>query len=75
MPDTCTICDTIRPQGGTRHLVLNQGKMWLEFCETCGKQTKLKNEDTNEELTVAELYEQSKQEEETEEHEDDQFRG
>jgi hypothetical protein len=65
MPDTCTICDTIRPQGGTHHLVLNEGKMWLEFCKRCGETTKLKNEETNEEKTIAELYAEAESASET----------
>ena len=73
MPDTCTICETIRPQGGTHHLVLNEGKMWLEFCKRCGETTKLKNEETNEEKTIAELYAEAESSCDAEAQEDDQF--
>jgi len=73
MPDTCGICETIRPTGGTNHLVLNDGEMWIEFCEPCGHKIKLKNHNTNEELTIKELFDRSKADENISEKED-QFR-
>lgn len=56
MADYCNICDTRRPKGGTRILVLNGGKLWVEFCERCAS-TPIKNAETGEETTVGELYE------------------
>ena len=56
MSDTCGICETLRPNGGTNHLVLNDGELWIEFCGPCGEKTKLKNQDTNEETTLKELF-------------------
>ena len=34
--------------------------MWIEFCQLCGEKTKLKNQETNEESTLKELFDQSK---------------
>jgi len=70
MPDTCNLCDTIRPTGGTRLLVLNEGKYWVEFCQVCGEKIKMKNEETGEELTVSELYEKGIEENDSHEKED-----
>ena len=73
MPNTCGICETIRPTGGTNHLVLNDGEMWIEFCEPCGNKTKLKNKETNEELTIKELFDRA-QADTPEDQKEDQFR-
>lgn len=73
MSDTCGICETLRPNGGTNHLVLNDGELWIEFCGPCGEKTKLKNQDTNEETTLKELFDKSKADEDTPQKED-QFR-
>ena len=56
MADHCQICDTRRPVGGTNHLVLNQGKTWIEFCKPCGDSNTLTNTDTGETVTVTELF-------------------
>jgi hypothetical protein len=63
MSDICIFCETRRPEGGTNHLVLGEGadQQWLEFCEPCGKEVKLKHEITGEELTVQELYDRSRE--------------
>jgi hypothetical protein len=37
MADQCSICNTRRPVGGTKILVLNDGELWLEFCGGCGE--------------------------------------
>ena len=55
MSDYCNICDTRRPQGGTQHLVLNEGELWLEYCQTCGDNEKLTNPETGEFKTIAEV--------------------
>ena len=55
MSDYCNICDTRRPQGGTQHLVLNEGELWLEYCQTCGDNEKLTNPETGEVKTIAEV--------------------
>ena len=43
MSDYCALCETRRPEGGTNHLVLNDGEVWIEFCEPCGKKEMLTN--------------------------------
>lgn len=58
MSDYCVFCDTRRPQGGTNHLVLNEGKVWLEFCTTCGDREWLENQLTGERITVYNLFAQ-----------------
>lgn len=58
MSDYCVFCDTRRPQGGTNHLVLNGGKVWLEFCTTCGDREWLENQLTGERITVYNLFAQ-----------------
>lgn len=73
MPATCAICETIRPANGTNHLVLNDGELWIEFCEPCGKKTKLRNIETNEECTIQELFDQGQEDSDCCE-EEDQFR-
>ena len=55
MSDYCNICETRRPEGGTQHLVLNDGKLWLEYCKTCGENETLTNAETGETKTIAEL--------------------
>jgi hypothetical protein len=65
MSDYCNICDTRRPEGGTNHLVLNAGSLWLEFCSGCGESETLTNPSTGEVLTIAELFEQSKAQHQT----------
>ncbi len=56
MSDHCQICDTRRPAGGTNHLVLNGGSLWIEFCPDCGKTEQLTNPDTGETITVEALF-------------------
>ena len=57
MADHCNICDTRRPEGGTKAMVLsnNIGSQWVEFCEDCAH-TEMRNEETKEVITVKELY-------------------
>jgi len=55
MSDYCNICDTRRPQGGTQHLVLNGGELWLEYCQSCGETETLTNPETGEVKTIAEV--------------------
>lgn len=75
MPSICNLCDTIRPTGGTRLLVLNEGKknytqIHIEFCQVCGEKIKMKNEETGEENTLSELYEKGIEENDSHEKED-----
>ena len=56
MSDYCTFCETRRPAGGTNHLVLNGGKVWLEFCEPCGEHETLHNPEINLTATVGEIF-------------------
>ena len=56
MSDYCNICDTRRPAGGTNHLVLNEGDLWLEFCKPCGETEELTNPETGETLKINELW-------------------
>ena len=53
MADHCNICDTRRPDSGTKAMML--GSMWVEFCEDCAD-TEMRNEETKEVITVKELY-------------------
>lgn len=55
MADHCCFCDTRRPAGGTNHLVLNGGQVWLEFCPPCGERETLHNPEIGT-VTVAELF-------------------
>jgi hypothetical protein len=57
MSDYCNICETRRPQGGTQHLVLNGGELWLEYCQSCGDTETLTNPSTGEVKTIAEVAE------------------
>lgn len=59
MADHCQICDTRRPEGGTNHLVLNGGALWIEFCPPCGLTETLTNPETGEVITVQALFERS----------------
>jgi translation initiation factor 2 beta subunit (eIF-2beta)/eIF-5 len=40
----------------TNVLILNQGEIWLEFCEACGNKESLTNTETGETLTVRQLF-------------------
>lgn len=60
MADHCGICDTRRPDGGTKHLVLNDGDLWIEFCASCGEETMLTNDETGETISVQALYDRCK---------------
>ena len=62
MADHCCICDTRRPEGGTNHLVLNGGELWIEFCGPCGETETLTNPDTGEVITVKALFDRPKEE-------------
>jgi len=55
MADYCAFCETRRPAGGTNHLVLNGGALWLEFCPSCGDKETLSN-DKGETITFNELF-------------------
>ena len=59
MADHCFFCDTHRPVGGTNILILNDGKLWIEFCQECGKKETLTNSDTGETVTVQELFDRT----------------
>jgi len=65
MADHCGICDTRRPEGGTNHLVLNGGDLWIEFCAPCGEKTELTNPDTGEVITVKALFDRCEKKEGT----------
>ena len=67
MADHCSLCNTRRPAGGTNHLVLNSGKLWIEFCPPCGETVTLLNPMTKETATVRELFDRSQKEEQTHE--------
>ena len=55
MADHCCFCDTRRPKGGTNHLVLNGGQVWIEFCADCGEKETLTNPEIGT-VTVSELF-------------------
>ena len=56
MSDYCNICETRRPTGGTNHLVLNGGELWIEFCKPCGEAETLTNPKTKETITIQALF-------------------
>lgn len=58
MADHCGICDTRRPEGGTKILVLNGGALWIEFCKHC-ENSPITNAETGETITVGALFDQS----------------
>lgn len=60
MADHCCFCDTRRPEGGTKLLVLGSGPdaQWLEFCPECAD-NELTNEGTGEKITVGELFDRT----------------
>ena len=66
MSDYCNVCDTSRPTGGTNHLVLNKGELWIEFCKECGESESLTNPETNETLTIRALFDRSEKDSEGE---------
>lgn len=70
MADHCNICDTRRPEGGTQHLVLNGGELWIEFCQSCGERETLTNSETGETITIKELFERGDRESTTPNQED-----
>ena len=55
MADKCSICEERHPEGGTNHLVLNGGKLWIEFCKLCGSKETITN-DKGETFTIQEVY-------------------
>lgn len=59
MADECCFCQTRRPSGGTNHLVLNGGSLWIEFCQPCGEKETLTNQ-KGETKTVKEVYDSCK---------------
>jgi hypothetical protein len=56
MADHCGFCDTRRPTGGTKIVVVNGGSTWLEFCPACAD-SELVNPNTGERTTVGALFE------------------
>jgi len=58
MADHCSICDTRRPEGGTKILVLNGGALWVEFCENC-KAEPITNAETGETIAIGTLFARS----------------
>ena len=60
MADFCTFCETRRPQGGTNMLILNNGTLFLEFCQTCGDNEVLTNQDGKHQ-TVKQIFDGSKE--------------
>jgi len=59
MPNKCSYCQEVRPAGGTKTLVLNDGELWIEFCPPCGDGSTMTNAETGESLTVKQLYDRS----------------
>ena len=59
MPNKCSYCQEVRPAGGTNHLVLNDGELWIEFCPPCGESATVTNTETGESLTVKQYYDRS----------------
>ena len=55
MSDQCIFCDERKP---TNHLVLNGGELWLEFCQECGETETITNAETEETITVSDLFNQ-----------------
>ncbi len=55
MAEHCSICDTRRPFGGTKTLILNNGELWLEFCQNCAD-APITNAQTGETIAVGTLY-------------------
>ena len=55
MADLCTYCKQRNPPGGTNHLVLNGGALWIEFCPECGSKETLTSS-AGEVLTIQEIY-------------------
>lgn len=51
----CSICDSRRPIGGTKLLVLNGGTFWVEFCKWCESEP-ITNAETGETLAIGTLY-------------------
>lgn len=64
MSDYCNMCETHRPDGGTNHLVLNNGELWIEFCKQCGESETLTNPETKETLTVQALFDRTQEDKE-----------
>lgn len=54
MADHCNICDTRRPEGGTKILIVNSGD-WLEFCPRC-EDHEMENVETGERATLLEIW-------------------
>ena len=65
MANHCVFCDTRRPEGGTKMLVVGTGPdtQWMEFCPECAD-TPVTNEGTGETITVGELFDRSEKESE-----------
>jgi hypothetical protein len=59
MADCCSYCELNKP---TNHLVLNGGKLWIEFCDDCGNERELTNEETGETVTVKQLFDRRQDE-------------
>jgi hypothetical protein len=52
----CSICNDTDPEGGTKHLVLQGGVNWLEFCESCGEPTGIANLNTGENRSLINIF-------------------
>ena len=66
MADQCTLCNTRRPEGGTNHLILNGGSLWIEFCGPCGEKETLTNGETGEVATIREIFDTATKEKDKE---------
>lgn len=58
MADHCSFCNTRRPLGGTKILVLNGGAVWAEFCQRC-EDMPITNAITGEVFAIGTLFAES----------------
>ena len=54
--DYCIFCNVWTPKGGTKHLILNDGKLWVEFCKECGEKEKAHLPKENQDVKIEELH-------------------
>lgn len=54
----CVICKTFKKSGETSMLVL--GDQWVEYCEDCKNKKVLENKETGEDMSIAEVIETQK---------------
>ena len=57
MSSRCSFCETKTDK--VKILILNKGKLWIEFCGDC-KDKKITNADTGKEYTIEALWVDSK---------------